>query len=69
MAKAFIHWSNNDFKTVHDLKAGQQILGIHFADLPTKSLAEGKQIKFTFYWYEADGWEGTDSEIQISSSK
>ncbi len=68
MSKAVIHWSDDDWKTVHDLKDSHQILGIHFADLPTKSLPVGKQIKFTFYWPEADHWEGTDFIIDVGSS-
>ena len=69
MSKAIIHWSDDDWETVHDLKDSQQILGIYFADLPTQSLPEGRQIKFTFYWPEADSWEETDFVIQIGSSK
>lgn len=69
MAKAVIHWSDADWKTVHDLKDSRQIIGINFADLPTQSLSEGKQIKFTFYWHEANSWEGTDFIIQVNSSK
>jgi glucoamylase len=68
MAKAFIHWSDDDWKTVHDLKDSRQILGIHFADLPTQSLPEGKQIKFTFYWPDTNNWEERDFAIQIGSS-
>ncbi len=68
MSKAIIHWSDDDWKTVHDLKDSQQILGIYFADLPTKSLSEGKQIKFTFYWSDTDRWEGTDFVIKVESS-
>jgi glucoamylase len=69
MAKAIIHWSDDDWKTVHDVKDSRQILGIHFADLPTKSLSEGKKIKFTFYWPEPNRWEGRDFVIQVGTSK
>lgn len=69
MSKASIHWSDDDWKTVHDLNDSQQIIGIYFADLPTQSLSEGKQIKFTFYWPEVNRWEGTDFVIQVGSSK
>ena len=48
--------------TTHDVG-----LGIHIADLPTKALPEGKQIKFTFYWPDADHWEGADFIVRISS--
>ncbi len=68
-SKAIIHWSGDDWKNVHDLKDSQQILKISFADLPTKSLPEEKQIKFTFYWPEVNSWEGTDFVIQVGCYK
>ena len=54
LAPAVIHWSADDWKTVQDVTAHDVGLGIHIADLPTKALPEGKQIKFTFHWPEAD---------------
>ncbi len=69
MANAIIHWSDDDWKTVHDIKNSRQILGIYFFDLPTESLSEGRQIKFTFYWPEVNRWEGIDFEIHIGPSK
>ncbi len=69
MANSIIHWSDDDWKTVQDIENSRQILGIYFSDLPTESLSDGSQIKFTFYWPEVNRWEGTDFEIQVSSSK
>ena len=37
------------------------------ADLPTQSLPEGTQIKFTFYWPEAGHWEGKDFMVRIAT--
>ncbi len=67
MSKAIIHWSIDDWKTVHDIENSRQILGIYFSDLPTESLPEGSQIRFTFYWPDANRWEGTDFEIHVIS--
>jgi hypothetical protein len=69
MTKAFTHCSDDDWKTAHDVKDSQHILVVYFADLPTESLSEGEQIKFTFYWLEADSWEGTDFIIHTGSIK
>ena len=67
MAPAGIHWSADDWKTCHDLKTHDAGLGIHMADLPTKALPEGKQVKFTFYWQDAGHWEGADFMVRIAA--
>jgi glucoamylase len=42
-------------------------LGIYIADLATKALPEGKQIRFTFYWPDAGHWEGKDFIVRIAA--
>jgi len=69
LAPAVIHWSADDWNTVHDVTAHDCGLGIHIADLPTKAIPEGKHIKFTFHWPEADRWEGKDFIVQIDSGR
>jgi len=66
MAKAIIHWSDDNWVTVHDLQQDNFILGIYYADLPTQKLSKGKEIKFTFNWPEAAKWEGTDFTVIVS---
>ncbi len=65
LARAVIHWSADEWNTVQDTPTHDVGLGIHSADLTTQMLPEGKQIKFTFYWPEADRWEGTDFTVRI----
>jgi glucoamylase len=62
---AVIHWSADDWKTIHDATMQDSGLGIHFADLPTKSVPEGKHVTFTFYWPEAHRWEGADFTVRF----
>jgi glucoamylase len=69
MAPAVIHWSADDWNTVQDVTAHDVGLGIHIADLTTQALPEGKQVKFTFYWTDADHWEGADFVVTIASSE
>ena len=57
----------DDWKTCQDIKTHDVGLGIHIADLPTEALPEGKQIKFTFYWPDADHWEGKDFIVPVVS--
>jgi len=67
IAPAVIHWSADDWNTVQDLTAHDAGLGIHIADLTTNALPEGKRVKFTFYWPDADRWEGEDFIVQVGS--
>jgi glucoamylase len=66
LAPAVVHWSADDWKTCQNIKTLDGGLGIHLADLPTQSLPEGKQIKFTFYWPDAGHWEGNDFMVRIA---
>jgi glucoamylase len=67
LAPAIIHWSADDWKTVQDAKSRDMALGIHAVDLPTQELPEGKQVKFTFYWPDADHWEAADFVVRVGS--
>lgn len=64
---AVIHWSFDDWKTVQDATTHDVGLKIYFADLNTKELSDGTQVKFTFYWTEANHWEGEDFIVNIGS--
>ena len=65
LAPAVIHWSGDDWKTVHDVTSHDTGLGIHVADLSTKSLPKGNHVKFTLYWPDANHWQGTDFSVHV----
>ena len=44
-------------------------LGIHYVDLETSDLSPGENIVFTFFWHEADKWEGNDFQVAVSESQ
>lgn len=67
MVLSRIHWSDDEWKTVQDLTTHDSGLGMYSADLPTAALPEGAQIRFTFYWPDADRWEGTDFVVRVGS--
>jgi glucoamylase len=67
LAPAVIHWSADDWKTVQDVTARDVGLGIHMADLTTEGFPDGRQVKFTFYWPDADHWEGADFVVRVAS--
>ena len=67
LAPAVIHWSTDDWNTIQDATSHDVGLGIHIVDLATQALPKGKPITFTFYWPDADRWEGTDFIVRIGS--
>ena len=67
LAPAVIHYSVDGWKTAQDAKSRDVGLGIHVADLATQSLVDGQHIQFTFYWPDAEDWEGTDFVVRIGS--
>jgi glucoamylase len=34
-------------------------------DLPVNDLRIGSHINFTFYWPQAERWEGTDFSVEV----
>ncbi|MCS6805344.1 MAG: glucan 1,4-alpha-glucosidase [Acidobacteriota bacterium] len=65
LAPAMIHWSTDGWKTPQDAATRDTGLGVHVADLPTERLPRGSAVYFTFYWPEADRWEGVDFTVVI----
>ena len=66
---ARIHWTMDGWKTAGDLATGAGGLGLHWADLRTAELPAGAQVAFTFYWPEADHWEGRDFSVAIMGNR
>jgi glucoamylase len=67
LAPAIVHWSDDDWQTVQDAKTMDSTLGIHYADLRTTALPDGKQVLFTFYWPQANCWEKKDFSVSVSA--
>jgi glucoamylase len=38
---------------------------VHVVDLPTLHLSRDDRVDFTFYWPDADRWEGIDYQVCI----
>lgn len=63
-----VHWSSDDWQTTSDASSRDTGLGMHLVDLPTSQLAAGSRVVFTFYWPDADKWEGSNFAVTISTS-
>jgi glucoamylase len=64
-APARILWSTDGWRETHDSETTDSRLGMHYADLDLAGLPEGGQVLFTFFWPEAEEWEGADFLVEI----
>lgn len=56
-----VHWTRDHWQTSNDLVLIPLVsLGIYFADLPVETLPENSEVQFTFFWEQAQKWEGTN---------
>jgi glucoamylase len=67
-ASARVHWSADGRQAAHSVETHDTGLGMHIADLPTRELPAGTTLALTFYWPEADQWEGVDFTVKISTA-
>jgi len=65
LAPAVVHWSVDRWRNVHDIPTRDTTLGVHVAELGTMQLLSGDRVDFTFYWPEADRWEGADCVVYV----
>jgi glucoamylase len=65
LAPAVVHWSADGWRAVHDTATRDTTLGVHVVDLPTTHVRAGVRVDFTFYWPEANRWEGVDFMVCV----
>ena len=65
LAPSVVHWSSDGWRTVHDTPTRDTTLGVHVADLQTLDVPIGDRIDLTFYWPEANRWEGEDFVLYV----
>jgi glucoamylase len=65
LAPAVVHWSADGWRNVRQTATADTTLGTHVADLDTAPLAEGERLELTFFWPEAQRWEGTNFAVAI----
>jgi glucoamylase len=62
---AKVRWSPDGWQTTRDVQMRDTGLGVYVADLPTRKLKDGDTVVFTFYWLDADRWQGENYTVQI----
>jgi glucoamylase len=61
-----LHWSSDEWKSVHDTQSIRNALQIDFVDLTDVVATSGTCIKFTFLWADGNRWEGRDYSVTVS---
>ena len=69
LAQAVAHWSTDRWHTARDSRTRDTGLGVHLTDLPTENLFPGAEVVFTFYWPDADHWEGQDFRVTVEEDQ
>ncbi|HEV7858971.1 MAG TPA: glucan 1,4-alpha-glucosidase [Pyrinomonadaceae bacterium] len=62
---ARLHWTDNEWVSVHDDELQDEGLGIYAFEFAPGAFSVGDVLKFTFYWTGAGKWEGRDFNIAI----
>ncbi len=66
--KATIVWSVDHWATTNKSDTmGSSGLDLWFADFPTESLPVGSVLEFTFFWIEAQRWEGRNWQVGVGA--
>jgi glucoamylase len=65
-AKGTIVWSADRWATTNKTdSATVNGLDLWFADLPTENLPDNSVTEFTFFWIDAQKWEGTNWQVTV----
>lgn len=60
-----LRWTANRWVTINDTELFDDGLGIYSHEFAPGELKPGEALEFTFYWTEANRWEGRDFTIAI----
>jgi glucoamylase len=67
---ATIVWTANDWASTNKAETTHiSVLNVSFVDLPTVACPDGSKIEFTFFWKEAQHWEGKNYSLTVGESK
>jgi glucoamylase len=66
LVPVLVHWSVDEWQTIHDSSSRSTGLGVHVVDLPTDTLPIGARVVFTFFWPQANRWEQHDYSVVVA---
>ena len=62
---AVVRWTRDGWHTIRENRTRDTGLGIHIADLETDDMETQETIELTFYWSDADRWEGRNFSMTV----
>jgi glucoamylase len=65
MEPATVHWSFDNWQSSQDSDSDESGWNLQHVDLPTETLAAGRQISFTFFWKKLARWEGQNYQVIV----
>ena len=65
LARAIVHWGGAEWTRVTDREMTDTGLGVFVADLATADFPPGSEVVFTFFWPDAERWEGADYGVTV----
>jgi glucoamylase len=67
---AKVTWSADGWATTNHAETTEiNALKLWFADLPVQECVDGAVIGFTFFWQDAQRWEGTNFAVEVSGPR
>jgi glucoamylase len=64
-----LRWTSDQWMTVHDSVSQSNALDIDYVDLVDLVTTSGMSIEFTFFWIDANRWEGRNYVIAVSADR
>jgi glucoamylase len=64
-ASARLHWSADNWATVEDTEMSDAGLGVYVHEFRKGELEHAATLKFTFYWLQAQRWEGRNFSLAV----
>jgi glucoamylase len=65
LAPAVVHWSMDDWQSIHETPTRDTTLGVHVADLPTVDSSGGDRVMLTLFWPDVKQWEDVDYVVAV----
>jgi glucoamylase len=66
-ARFRLRWTSDDWASMRDSASQGNALGIDYIDLLELATTSGMSIEFTFFWIDANRWEGRNYIIMVRS--
>lgn len=68
LAPFSLRWTTDGWNAVHDSPCQDSGLEVWYLDLPTESLPLGAAVEFTFFWTQANRWEGVNFSVAVEDA-